>query len=107
MKPANRSLILIVFRGIPCADGSLPITIISGTPINFSGRTSTSLFEDSYSAPIPSGTQSGENNYVNCELSNQVSSVSISDPRGSDHSEQRPKSSGMSKSSAKAGKVCA
>ncbi|KAL5256808.1 hypothetical protein ACHWQZ_G011911 [Mnemiopsis leidyi] len=100
----------IMIRGAPrstpavanFADMGTPINF-SGTPINFSGRTSTSLFEDSYSAPIPASTQSGENNYVNCELSNQVSSVSISDPRSSDHSE-RPKSSGMSKSSAKAGK---
>ena len=42
---------------------------------------------------------------MNCELNNQVASVSINDPRGAEHSEQRPKSSGMSKSSAKAGKV--
>ncbi|KAL5256804.1 hypothetical protein ACHWQZ_G011911 [Mnemiopsis leidyi] len=93
----------IMIRGAPRSTPAVANFADMGTPINFSGRTSTSLFEDSYSAPIPASTQSGENNYVNCELSNQVSSVSISDPRSSDHSE-RPKSSGMSKSSAKAGK---
>ncbi|XP_063675129.1 uncharacterized protein LOC134811909 isoform X5 [Bolinopsis microptera] len=87
-----------------------------GTPVSFSGRNgSSSLFEDPYSAPIPQQPQQHppppaecpytESSYVNCELNNQVASVSISDPRGADHSEQaRPKSSGMSKSSAKAGK---
>ena len=87
-----------------------------GTPVSFSGRNgSSSLFEDSYSAPIPqqqhpppppAESPYTESSYVNCELNNQVASVSISDPRGAEHSEQaRPKSSGMSKSSAKAGKV--